>query len=144
MKLKAHFHGFARTLLVLVFFFTACSNDKIVTQMYKEIKIGQVDSIKLLSSYPDIQERVEDALRAKNLKLNNDSHYAIKVDYMNYEKICNNPMTSAYDATYTGFIRLTFLKNNQRIYMCQKEFRGELSVGGLEKLLTLMRDDLEF
>jgi len=53
-------------------------------------------------------------------------------------------MTSAYDASYDGFVRLTLLKNNQKVYMCQKDFKGELSVRAVEKLLILMRDDLEF
>jgi len=132
------------SLFAILFFLSACGDDKTVTQTYKKVDIAKVDSIKLLSIYPDIQEKIEQAIANENLTIKQDSPYAIKLDYMNYKKICNNPMTSAYDATFDGFIRLTFLKDDKRIYMCQKEFRGELSVSGLEKLLTLMRDDLEF
>ena len=132
------------SLWVAVFIFTACSDDKTVTQIYQKVEIPKIESVKLLSIYPSVQEKLQQVLKSENLKLNSDSIYAIKVDYMDYEKVCNNPMTSAYDATFDGFIRLTFLKNDKRIYMCQKEFRGKLGVSDLEKLLTLMRDDLEF
>jgi len=132
------------SLLFVLLLFTACNNDKTVTQTYQKIEIPKIESIQLLSTYPEIREKVNTALKRENLKINKDSIYSIKVDYMDYKKICNNPMTSAYDATFDGFIRLTFKKDSKRIYMCQKEFRGELSVSGLEKLLTLMRDDLEF
>jgi len=131
-------------LFIVLMIFTACNNDKTVTKFYQKIEIKKIDSIDLISIYPDIKDKILQALENKNLKLKADSIYSIKVDYLNYEKVCNNPMTSAYDATFDGFIRLTLLKNDKRIYMCQKEFRGELVASDVEKLLSLMRSDLEF
>ena len=94
-------------------------------------------------NYDDVRKMVYPQFYEQTLS-DRDIAYSIKVDYMEYKKACNNPMTSAYDASYDGFIRLTLLKETSRVYMCQKDFRGVLSVSILEDMLTLMRDDLEF
>ena len=132
------------SLLVLLLFLTAC-DDKIVSKYYLKIQSHlSIDSIQLESIYPEIQNKLNQAIKNEKLTINESAKYSIKVDYLNYKKACNNPMTSAYDATFSGFIRLTLLEDSKRIYMCQKEFRGELNVSDFEKLLILMRDDLEF
>lgn len=131
-------------LFLIIIFFNAC-DDKVVTKSYIKDEINlNIESIELFCVYPNIKDKVILAIKNSDIKIKKDSNYTIKVDYTDYKKACNNPMTSAYDRTFDGFIRLTLLKNNTRIYMCQKEFRGELSVSDFEKLLTLMRDELEF
>ncbi len=130
--------------LTILLFLTSCE-DKTFTRVYGVVETPLViNSVNLSSIYPDVKSMVEISLKREDLPIKKDASYTIKVDFMNYKKACNNPMTSAYDATYSGFIRLTLLKDSKRIYMCQKEFRGELSIGVIDDLLALMRDDLEF
>ncbi len=130
--------------LALILLLSAC-DDKTFSKIYPNTPESvDVKTVTLLCIYPDVSKIVQEALKESNFNLQTTSEYSIKVDYMNYKKACNNPMTSAYDATYDGFIRLTLLKENRRIYYCQKDYRGELSVSTIENLLTLMRDDLEF
>jgi len=131
-------------LFLISIVFTAC-DDKMVTKEYiKNLKHLKIDSISLESPYKNIQKKIILALKNENLKINENSIYIIKVDYTDYKKICNNPMTSAYDATFDGFIRLTLFKKGTRIYMCQKEFRGKLDVDDFEKLLSQMKNELNF
>jgi len=132
------------TIFLTILLFSGC-DDKVVTQFYiKQDKGIELKTINLISRYPDIKNQIVTALKDENIKIESNSSYSIKVDYTDYKKVCNNPMTSAYDRTFSGFIRLTLLKNGDRIYMCQKEFRGELSADDFKRLFSLMKDDIDF
>ncbi|MEA2099049.1 MAG: hypothetical protein U9P72_02865, partial [Campylobacterota bacterium] len=73
---------------VVVFFLTAC-DDKIVSRHYvKTQNTIKIDSIRLISIYPDIQKRLEQSFKNEKLKIDADSIYSIKVDYMDYKKTC--------------------------------------------------------
>jgi len=130
-------------ILFVSIFFIACQ-DRTYTQRYNgKIKHINLSSIKLECPYLDIQGVVKEAFKNQKVTINKDSLYRIKVDYLNYTKQCNNPMTSSYDATYDGFIRLTLFKDRKKIYMCQKDYHGDLDVNVVEELLDLMKDELE-
>lgn len=139
-----HFFKVFTISAFVLLFLSACDN-KTFSKIYQQTPDAlEIKSVELICIYPTVQNFVKKALSNEKIHLNTDSIYTLKIDYMDYKKACNNPMTSTYDATYDGFIRLTLLKESKRIYMCQKDFRGELSVSIIEDLLTLMRDDLEF
>lgn len=132
---------FKKIILIFIsLLFISCSDDTIMTKIYKEKKNLQIESINLYNIYPDIENLLLDSLSSVDIKIDTNSSYKLRVDYMNYKKHCNNPMSSAYNANLDGYIRLTLFDKNQKIYMCQKDFNGKLDKSVVIKLLNLIID----
>jgi len=123
--------------------FSGCT-DRTYSRIYQKELIGKkVSAISLSCEDKKIKDIVVKAFKNSQFKLDKNSLYEIKVDYLKYCKSCNNPMTNAYDATYDGYFKLTLLKNRQKVYMCQKDFHGDFDEGEVEKLIDLMVQEME-
>lgn len=129
--------------LVLALFLGACedkSYSKIYTPSAKGLKIS---ALRISVNDPGFYKFVTSTLLQKEISVTRNAYYTLEVESKAYAKHCNNPMTSAYDATYDGYVRLRFLENMKLLYMCQKDYHDDLTPEILESLIDKMVDDLD-
>jgi len=132
-----------RYLLLFLLFFTACQ-DKTYSRIYKSEEVGaNIPALSISETNQTIKSIAVSALKNSGFKVVTGSPYALEIDGATYPHKCNNPNTSTYDATYNGYIKITLLKNMQRIYMCQKDYHGTFNEEVIETLVEKMKDDLK-
>jgi hypothetical protein len=113
---------------------------KIFSHTYqKGISYDDILSIKLINSNQIIQQAFENS----NFKLSDKSKFTIKVQYSKYQKICNNPLATAEDKSYIGFIKFTLLKNSKKVYMCQIDFKKDIDINMVNRFIDFMISELK-
>ena len=132
-----------RVLLLFILIFAGCE-DKSYTKIYKRDMIGvTTPTLSLNETNQSIKSLLTNVLEKEGFHVESGSLYTIEVDADSYHHKCNNPNTSTYDATYDGFVKLTLLKGMQRLYMCQKDYHGELDTQVFETLFSHMQKEFK-
>jgi hypothetical protein len=131
-----------KLFLLIPLLFLACE-DKTFTRIYQKEQIGKtIPSISISENNQTIKTMAEKILKNEHFTLQAGAAYVLELEGSTYPKKCNNPNATTYDATYDGYIKLTLLKNMKRLYMCQKDYHGDLNPSIISDLITQMKKDL--
>jgi len=132
-----------RYLLLLMLIFGGCE-DKSYTKIYNTKMIGlSTPTLSLSETNQSIKNMLAAVLVKEGFHIDSASLYTIEVDADTYHHKCNNPNTATYDATYDGFVKLTLLKGMKRLYMCQKDYHGELNSKVFATLFSHMKKEFK-
>ena len=130
-----------RVLVLIALLFLGCE-DKTFTRIYQTEYVGKpIPALSISENNQTIKTMAEKVIQ-KYFTLQVGAAYVLEIESSSYPKKCNNPNATAYDATYDGYIKLTLLKNMKRLYMCQKDYHGDLNPSIINDLITQMREDL--
>ncbi len=129
-------------LLIVLLFFIGCE-DKTFTRIYQKEQVGKaIPALSISENNQTIKTMAEKVIQQYFI-LQVGAAYVLEIESSSYPKKCNNPNATAYDATYDGFVKLTLLKNMKRLYMCQKDYHGDLNPSIINALIKQMKRDLD-
>jgi len=126
--------------LFIAYIFTGCEQ-KHFSHVYDKKEIGKhINSLSLTSKDINNSNFYKTKLQQNGFKLTSKSSYKLQTDSQLYPKKCNNPLATAEQKSYIGFVQLTLFKDNKKIYMCQSDFRKtdeiEDKIEGLIQIMT--------
>jgi hypothetical protein len=131
-----------KLFLLITLLLLGCE-DKTFTRIYQKEQVGKtIPAISISENNQTLKSMAEKVIK-EYFTLQVGAPYVLEIEGSSYPKKCNNPNTTAYDATYDGFIKLILLKNMKRLYMCQKDYHGELNPNIIHNLIKQMRRDLK-
>ena len=129
-------------LFLVLFLFTGCET-KPYTKVYKEVNLKNISTIQLDCENKQFRKFIINSLQDFDSQIDKKSDYRIEFIYSYYHKGCNNPLASAESRNYNGFIRLSLFQKKKRLYICQKDFTGDIDKDLIEYLVEIMIDDLD-
>jgi hypothetical protein len=124
------------TICLLLFFQGCETKKKIFSHTYQKLDT-KISTINLINDNPIIQK----AFQNSDFKLDKNANFTIKADYSLYPKQCNNPLATAEDKSYIGFMRFTLSQYDKKVYMCQIDFKSEPDVGLVKYLINYLKDN---
>ncbi|MCH9813720.1 MAG: hypothetical protein K0U47_07225 [Epsilonproteobacteria bacterium] len=132
------------SLLIISLFITGCEQYNTFSHVYQKKLLGtKISQIQLKAFDPKIDNFCKIALAKAQFKITTTSDYILIPQYANYPKKCNNPLATANQKSYRGFVKLTLEKEGKKIYTCQLDFKQELSQKHLNYLLELLIDEMQ-
>jgi len=130
-----------KLFLLIPFLLLGCE-DKTFTRIYQKEQVGKaIPALSVSENNQTIKTMAEKVIQ-EYFTLQVGAAYVLEIEGSSYPKKCNNPNATAYDATYDGYMRLTLLKNMKRLYMCQKDYHGDVTPDIIHDLLQQMKKDL--
>ena len=115
------------------------------SHVYDKQEIGSnIKTISIISQDTNNSTLYKTALEEKGFHLKKHSDYQLKTDSKHYPKKCNNPLATAEQKSYIGFVQLTLYKENKKIYMCQSDFRKTREIEDIIKgLVQIMIKEMD-
>ena len=128
--------------ILLILSFVGCE-ERPYTKIYNKDEIGKsLKVVSLTSKNKNFTILIENELKNYDISIDNKSPFNIEFIYAYYKKRCNNPLASSRAKSYNGFVRFSLFKDKKRVYICQKDFNGEIDKDLIEELLEVMMDDM--
>lgn len=142
--IKGQLTKFFLFVLTVLVFLGGCQKKQILSRVYDESEIGaKIVSVSVLAYDQNVSNNVATSLKKEKMPVKKDSVYTIECNFSYYGKKCNNPLMKSYETDFDGFIRFSLLKENRRIYMCQKDFKGEAKQYMFDELMEELFDDMD-
>ena len=129
-------------LFIVLFLFVGCET-KPYTKVYTKVDLKNISKIQVDCENKQFRKFAIDSLQDFDLQIDKNSDYHIELIYTYYKKGCNNPLASAESRNYNGFVRLSLFQKKKRLYICQKDFTGDIDEDLIEYLVEIMIDDLD-
>ena len=117
--------------LFIAYIFTGCEQ-KHFSHVYDKKEIGAtIKTISLTTQDINNSKLYKIGLEKDGFQLQKNTPYKLQTQSRLYPKRCNNPLATAEQKNYIGFVQLTLLKKQKRIYMCQSDFREKKEIDGI-------------
>ena len=115
------------------------------SHVYDKKELGiELQTISLINQDTNNSKLYKTILENQGFKLNKEAPYKLQTQSKRYPKKCNNPLATAEQKSYIGFVQLTLFKDNKKIYMCQSDFRKTTEIENLIKgLVQIMIKELD-
>jgi hypothetical protein len=132
------------SFLFLMLFMLGCEQ-KHFSHVYDKKEIGaNIHLISITSLDTNNSKIYITKLKDEGFKLDEKSHYKLQTDSKLYPKRCNNPLATAEQKSYIGFVQLTLFKDGKKIYMCQSDFRKIQEIENIiEGLIKIMKKEMK-
>jgi hypothetical protein len=124
------------TFLFVTLLLTGCEQ-KHFSHVYDKKEIGAtIHAISITNQDTNNSKLYQTTLKKQGFKLKNKSHYSLQTQSRLYPKKCNNPLATAEQKNYIGFVQLTLLKDDKKLYMCQSDFKKVTDIEDIIKGLV--------
>jgi hypothetical protein len=129
---------------ISIFLFFGGCEQKHFSRVFDKKSIGsKISSLNLIHENDKIKSLSVKVLKNYGFKIDSNSSYTLKTDYSIYPKTCNNPLATAEQKSYIGFVKFTLFKGKNRLYLCQSDFRKTSQIQEkLEGLVKIMVDEM--
>ena len=129
--------------LCILWLISGCE-EKHFTHIYDESVRGSiVKEVRLSVTDLRLRNGLVQLLRIHGVEVTDKASYTLEVEAAKYPHHCNNPLTSSFDATYDGFIKIRLLRGMYPFYITQQDYHGDLHKDYVMKLVDRMYDDLD-
>ncbi len=122
------------------FILAACEN--MYAKVYKKEEVGKINCFKVEGNDMFFNTHVIKVLQKNNIKVSENCPYILRTYFLELSK-CNSPTGKSIGADFDGYFRFTVLKDNDLIYRCQADYKGEFGEHLIDNLVKRMKKDLK-
>jgi len=128
--------------LISALLFLGCDGE-VFKKVEDKSKIGaKIEKIEVIATDPLSQAASEIFLKKRGFIVGS-SDYKLRVEFRDYTKTCNNPLSkTSSDYSYDGLAAITLFYKNEKVYTSFMDFKGDVRDKLFIELIDGMINDL--
>jgi len=90
-----------------------------------------------------VSNMIKKTLMEEGINIKQHCPFTLKATYKLLSQ-CNNPTGKSIGADFDGFLRFDLYENENLVYRCQIDWKGEFGKDKIKDLIKRMKEDLNF